>query len=363
MSKPAWSDSVSDLLLVLSADGQRYTAQHTLTTDFKLMKLALPTGHVSLMTRFSGPEKLTLAKAFAENQQQIAITSGSVLTRYRIAQSASDTPDKYWLLSEDGSLLEFTLDSHRDLDVDDSDNLLTSITWVLPDGASVVSFADTQQQNDQSTDIPGRWQTNENTLNYTHNGGQSRILSILINLDSQQSSKTDQCQSVGDLSDDCAPDLDKDNVPDYRDVCLPDPTAPDVLPLKSLETDADADAVDSIGCSNAAVATLSGVQFQSGQSYLDVASRKVLDRVALALQRIPDSLFEVSSHTDNGGKVSHNQRLSENRADAVRHYLMLRGVGPNQLDARGYGETSPAYDNSDAAGRRANRRIELKRLD
>jgi len=359
LSTPAWPDSVSDLLLVLGADGQRYTAQHTLTTEAELMKLALPAGRISLITRFSGPEKLTLSKAHAENQDQIAITSGSVLTRYRYTRSQSDLDDENWQLSEDGSMLELTQHSHQYLDVEAIGSLQTSITWILPDSASVVSFNDVQQQDDQSTDVPGRWQTSGNTLNYTKSGGPGRILSISINLDRQRSDNVDECQWEPDQPEDCAPDMDNDNVPDYRDVCLPDSTVPENLP----STSASEDAVDDIGCGNTAVVILSQVQFQSGQSYLDVASRHVLDRLAKALQRMPDQLFEVGSHTDNAGQVSHNQRLSENRADAVRHYLMLRGVGPNQLTARGYGETSPAYDNSEAAGRRANRRMELKRLD
>ena len=78
---------------------------------------------------------------------------------------------------------------------------------------------------------------------------------------------------------------------------------------------------------------------------------------------MPGQRFEISTHTDNAGRVDVNQRLSEGRSEAVRHYLQLRGVDAGQLKTRGYGESMPAYDNVAAAGRRANRRVELRRLN
>lgn len=380
MASPAWSDSVYDSLLVLNADGQSYTAQHTLTTDSANMALALPAGRVTLLNHFSGPGKLASSIAHEQNPDRLAVSSGSGMTRYRLNE------DDSLQLSENGSVLQHILGRDINLDIDDLSTLHTTVTWVLPDEASFLSFTDTQHPDDKSADNPGRWQTSANTLSYSQQGGNHRILTISIRLFEHAAAEPNPCLAITEQTDECAPDLDNDSVPDYRDVCLQGPDESNSSAARDIENDAneskwpssrdpenDSDESknslshdaenDAIGCNNAEIITLEGVQFQSGQSYLDVSSRQVLDRVAIALQRVPDQLFEVSSHTDNGGRVSHNQRLSENRADAVRHYLMLRGLGPNQLAARGYGEVSPAHNNSTAEGRRANRRIELKRLN
>ena len=81
------------------------------------------------------------------------------------------------------------------------------------------------------------------------------------------------------------------------------------------------------------------------------------------MQRFPEKVFEIGAHTDNQGTKANNQRLSRKRADAVRHYLMLRGVGPNQIQAKGYGESTPLGDNRTLEGRRINRRVELSELE
>ena len=350
MASPVWSDSVYDSLLVLNADGRSYTAQHTLSTDSALIVLALPAARVALLSHFSGPEKLSSSIAHEQDTDRLAVSSGSAMTRYRL------TDDDTLQLSENGSVLQQTLGRDNLLEVDDPSTLHRTISWMLPDEAVVLSFADTQHPDDTSADNPGSWQTSGNTLSYSQQGGHHRVLTVSIRLFQPMSANTDACLTSSEQTDECAPDLDNDSVPDYRDVCLQAANESKTPASSNVKSDV-------IGCNNAQLITLAGVQFQSGQSYLDVRSRQVLDRVAIALQRIPDQLFEVSSHTDNGGRVAHNQRLSENRADAVRHYLMLRGLGPNQLDARGYGEVSPAHDNRTVAGRRANRRIELKRLN
>ncbi len=196
-------------------------------------------------------------------------------------------------------------------------------------------------------------------------------------LNSAQSIAIDPCLSAMAFDDLCAPDSDGDAVPDFRDICLPPssniaalrPPAARITQndaITSRQSPADPGTqkpADGLGCAHDDPQLLAGVHFQSGQYYLDVASRNVLDRVARALQSMPEQRFEIGSHTNNAGRVNINQRLSEGRAQAVRHYLLVRGVDARQLRARGYGETMPAYDNAEAAGRRANRRTELRRLN
>ncbi|MCL4152997.1 UNVERIFIED_CONTAM: hypothetical protein GTU68_042090 [Idotea baltica] len=85
----------------------------------------------------------------------------------------------------------------------------------------------------------------------------------------------------------------------------------------------------------------------------------MLDAVAQTLLIHENRYFEIGAHTDNAGAAANNKQLSKKRADAVRHYLILKGVDPNSITAEGYGEKYPIRDNSNSEGRRANRRVEL----
>lgn len=102
------------------------------------------------------------------------------------------------------------------------------------------------------------------------------------------------------------------------------------------------------------------VNFASGSATLPAESRGVLDRSAEAIRGAPDgTVLQVGGHTDNTGDPAANQRLSEQRAKAVRDYLVERGVAAASLTARGFGSSNPVADNSTEAGRFRNRRIEF----
>jgi outer membrane protein OmpA-like peptidoglycan-associated protein len=72
--------------------------------------------------------------------------------------------------------------------------------------------------------------------------------------------------------------------------------------------------------------------------------------------------LEVEGHTDSVGSDDYNQRLSEQRGEAVRNYLTEQGLPQNSVRARGFGETQPTASNQNAAGRQQNRRVELVRF-
>lgn len=334
----------SDKLIVLHADGLTHTVQHTITTDNDLVVLNLPEGRTPLDTRFSGPAKLTYSTVFNNNPERISLQSGAVVSRYQHQYDLQVVSSQ-----ADGiHTLQYST-QHPGLIVEPASSVHMSSTWLLPDNATLLDF----QATDAAGNEVGLWQTRGSALSYRAQS--DATLSIRLRLQPLDALISETCESLTDDNDACKPDTDKDGVPDYRDICLSAESEGDVVNLF--------DDPDPTGCDHQPLVVLHDVNFQSGQSYLDAASRKALDRVAVALQRVPSRLYEVRSHTDNAGGRSHNQRLSENRADAVRHYLMLRGVSPNQLNARGYGESTPAHDNRQAAGRRANRRIELKRLN
>ncbi len=99
--------------------------------------------------------------------------------------------------------------------------------------------------------------------------------------------------------------------------------------------------------------------FDVGRSDLQAQAREVLRRVALLLLRFPDVELVLEGHADAQGDRLVNQRLSQERAEAVRQEILALGVAPARLGAVGYGSDRPIADNTTAAGRAVNRRVEL----
>ena len=108
------------------------------------------------------------------------------------------------------------------------------------------------------------------------------------------------------------------------------------------------------------VITLSGgVLFATGQATLLPGAQGQLNTVADALKTQTERTFTVEGHTDNVGTDAANQTLSQKRADAVRDYLIVRGVAANAISAVGKGSTVPIGDNKSPEGRAMNRRVEI----
>lgn len=108
------------------------------------------------------------------------------------------------------------------------------------------------------------------------------------------------------------------------------------------------------------VITLSGsVLFASGEYKLLPSAQESLNRVADALKNMAEHTFVVEGHTDNVGKDAVNQELSRKRAEAVRDYLVVRGVSADMIKAVGKGSAVPVSDNKTAEGRAMNRRVEI----
>ena len=108
---------------------------------------------------------------------------------------------------------------------------------------------------------------------------------------------------------------------------------------------------------------LEGVNFETGKSTLTPESQTILNSVAEALVSNEEVRVQVSGHTDNTGGRALNQRLSRARAEAVRQYLIERGVAADRLTAVGLGPDKPIATNRTAEGRAQNRRVELTRLN
>jgi OOP family OmpA-OmpF porin len=102
--------------------------------------------------------------------------------------------------------------------------------------------------------------------------------------------------------------------------------------------------------------------FDSGKADLKSEGRAKLDDVAAKLTQpgVQIQSMTITGHTDSVGKPDSNQRLSERRADAVKSYLVAKGVDGSKIKTVGRGQTAPVSDNKTPQGRAQNRRVELE---
>ncbi|MCH9812964.1 MAG: OmpA family protein [Epsilonproteobacteria bacterium] len=102
------------------------------------------------------------------------------------------------------------------------------------------------------------------------------------------------------------------------------------------------------------------VEFVYGKSKLTVKGQKSIDDVFKILEKHPDVLVEIGGHTDSDGKKVNNKILSQKRADAIKVYLVKKGLKMKNLKAVGYGESKPLVKNNSLANKQINRRVEFK---
>jgi outer membrane protein OmpA-like peptidoglycan-associated protein len=108
---------------------------------------------------------------------------------------------------------------------------------------------------------------------------------------------------------------------------------------------------------------LNNIFFDFAKATLTPESSHELDRILTYFQKFPDLKIEISGHTDAIGTDTENQKLSEERANSVRAYLIRKGVPIDKIEAVGYGETVPVASNDTDEGRQLNRRVEFKVLE
>jgi outer membrane protein OmpA-like peptidoglycan-associated protein len=148
------------------------------------------------------------------------------------------------------------------------------------------------------------------------------------------------------------PDRDGDRVADKDDKCPDEPGSPENqgCPRKSTLIVVKRDRIE----------LKQQIHFQPNRARILTDSYEVLDEVAEALKQAGNVTVRIEGHTDNVGKRSENLQLSQDRADAVKDYLVKQGVPAGQLKAVGYGQKRPIASNSSRAGRTANRRVEFR---
>jgi OmpA-OmpF porin, OOP family len=105
---------------------------------------------------------------------------------------------------------------------------------------------------------------------------------------------------------------------------------------------------------------LDNVYFESGKSALKPVSFTALNDLVEILKLKNTMVVEIQGHTDDVGKMEDNMKLSQERADEVRKYLVAKGIKDDRISAKGYGPTMPIADNATPAGKAKNRRTSLK---
>ncbi|MEZ4293753.1 MAG: OmpA family protein [Polyangiaceae bacterium] len=184
------------------------------------------------------------------------------------------------------------------------------------------------------------------------------------------------------------PDRDGDGIPDSADQCPDQPEDFDKIedqdgcPEDDFDKDGVADAVDACpkepgepsgekdknGCpvfirrleGSTEIQILKQVQFATGSAKILSNSFKILDEVVRLMTVNKDiKLVAIEGHTDDRGAVSMNEKLSDDRANSVRQYLIDHGIHPDRLTAKGFGPHKPIADNKTADGRQKNRRVEF----
>ncbi len=107
------------------------------------------------------------------------------------------------------------------------------------------------------------------------------------------------------------------------------------------------------------IVNMSDVLFDTGKYTLKPDTKVSLAKVSGILQAYPGLKLQVEGYTDSVGGDEYNQKLSENRASAVRDFLVSQGVSMDNISATGYGKNNPVADNGTAQGRAQNRRVQL----
>jgi outer membrane protein OmpA-like peptidoglycan-associated protein len=107
------------------------------------------------------------------------------------------------------------------------------------------------------------------------------------------------------------------------------------------------------------IVNMSDVLFDTGKYTLKPGAKEKLAKISGIVLGHPGLKLEIEGHTDSVGSDEFNQKLSEQRADVVRSYLVAQGLPSDSITAHGFGKTQPVASNDNAAGRQLNRRVEL----
>lgn len=101
------------------------------------------------------------------------------------------------------------------------------------------------------------------------------------------------------------------------------------------------------------------IYFETGKNDIKQSSFSALNKLASIMKNNSNIKISIDGYTDNTGGEAINNKLSQGRADAVKNYLVARGIATDRIQAKGHGASNPIADNSTAIGREQNRRVEI----
>jgi len=153
------------------------------------------------------------------------------------------------------------------------------------------------------------------------------------------------------------PDNDKDKVLDVDDMCPNEPGPADKDPKGCPQKPALAVVTES------EIKITEQIHFEYNKAIIRPESFPVVDAVAEILKKYSDMTMEIQGHTDNRGGADYNKRLSDQRAAAVKKYLIDHGVSADRLASHGYGLERPLVPNDSDNNRALNRRVQFVRTD
>jgi OOP family OmpA-OmpF porin len=160
----------------------------------------------------------------------------------------------------------------------------------------------------------------------------------------------------------CPLDVDQDGTPDYLDKCplQKGPKETNGCPiLEKVGTPVKAPVQLTAEEQKILQDVFENLEFNTGKWTIKAASFESLNKLATLLITKRTYSLKISGHTDDVGSEKSNQILSANRANAVKTYLVKKGVLKNRIEARGYGESQPIAENTTEEGRQRNRRVEF----
>jgi len=166
----------------------------------------------------------------------------------------------------------------------------------------------------------------------------------------------DKCpDEKGIAPDGCPlPDKDKDGIPDRDDKC------PAIPETRNNYQDDDGCADEVPRAVTKFTGVIKGIFFDVDKDSIKKQSKSTLDNAVKVLKDFPSVKVEISGHTDSSGDRDHNVDLSKRRADAVKKYLVDKGIDSARITTRGAGPDEPIADNNTKDGKAKNRRIEFK---
>ena len=110
------------------------------------------------------------------------------------------------------------------------------------------------------------------------------------------------------------------------------------------------------------ILTTNNILFDVAKSIIRSASFSELNKVAAMMKANPNMVIELSAHTDAVGGYSANLKLSTDRANSAKEYLLSKNITASRIVSKGYGETTPVSSNKTEEGRQLNRRVEFRIL-